>query len=69
MPEKLTEKRIRSLRTTQAQVEILHCLTPSAGIRVTKDGRKTFFMIYRSPETGQRNATKTSAAAASPTKA
>lgn len=54
MPEKLTEKRIRSLRTTQAQVEILHSLTPSAGIRITKDGRKTFFMIYRVPGTGQQ---------------
>jgi integrase len=54
MPEKLTEKRIRSLKTTQAQIEILHSLTPSAGIRITKDGRKTFFLIYRSPETGKQ---------------
>jgi integrase len=54
MPEKLTEKRIRSLKTSLPQVEILHSLTPAAGIRVTKDGRKTFFIIYRSPETGKQ---------------
>jgi hypothetical protein len=46
--------RIRSLRTNQPQVEILHSLTPAAGIRVTRDGRKTFFLIYRSPETGKQ---------------
>jgi integrase len=54
MPEKLTEKRIRSLRTHLPQIEILHSLTPAAGLRITKDGRKTFFMIYRSPETGKQ---------------
>lgn len=54
MPEKLTEKRIRSLRTNQPQIEVLHSLTPAAGLRVTRDGRKTFFLIYRSPETGQQ---------------
>lgn len=54
MPEKLTEKRIRSLKTTLPQIEILHSPTPAAGIRITKDGRKTFFIIYRSPETGKQ---------------
>src|SRR5262245_21366485 len=54
MSEKLTEKRIRSLKTTLPQIEILHSPTPAAGIRVTKDGRKTFFIIYRSPETGKQ---------------
>ena len=54
MSEKLTEKRIRSLRTHLPQIEILHSLTPAAGIRVTRDGRKTFFLIYRSPETAKQ---------------
>lgn len=49
MPVRLTEKRIRSLRTSKTQEDILHSLTPGAGLRLSKDGRRTFFALYRSP--------------------
>lgn len=49
MPKRLTEAVIRSLKTAKAQEDILHSVTPSAGVRVTRNGRKTFFIKYRSP--------------------
>ncbi|HEX7183165.1 MAG TPA: integrase arm-type DNA-binding domain-containing protein, partial [Thermoanaerobaculia bacterium] len=49
MPKRLTEAVIRSLRTSQPQQDILHGRTPSAGLRLTRGGRKTFFIKYLSP--------------------
>ncbi|HEV7515182.1 MAG TPA: tyrosine-type recombinase/integrase [Thermoanaerobaculia bacterium] len=49
MERRLTEAVIPALRTTKAQEEVYHSGTPSAGIRVTRDGAKTFFIRYRSP--------------------
>lgn len=49
MPKRLTEAVLRSLKTGKTQEDILHSVTPSAGIRVTRHGRKTFFIKYRSP--------------------
>jgi hypothetical protein len=49
MERRLTEAVIPALRTKKAQEEVYHTGTPSAGIRVTRDGAKTFFIRYRSP--------------------
>jgi hypothetical protein len=49
MERRLTEAVIPALRTTKAQEEVYHSATPSAGIRVTRDGAKTFFIRYHSP--------------------
>jgi hypothetical protein len=49
MERRLTEAVIPALRTKKAQEEVYHSGTPSAGIRVTRDGAKTFFIRYRSP--------------------
>ena len=46
---RLTEAKIRSLRTTKPQEDVFHTPTPSAGLRLTVEGRKTFFVLYRSP--------------------
>src|SRR5215813_4465821 len=45
---RLTDARVASLRPTpgKPQTEYYHDLTPQAGIRVGKDGRRVFFMLY-----------------------
>lgn len=40
MRARLTERLIATLRTDEKQEDVFHALTPSAGLRVTKDGRK-----------------------------
>lgn len=49
MKRHLTERTIETLRTDKAQEDIFYPGTPSAGLRLTRDGRKTFFTVYRSP--------------------
>src|SRR5262245_65613268 len=53
---RLTEKVIAGLETTQDQEDILHTLTPGGGIRVSKEGRKVFFILFRPP--GSRKLTR-----------
>ena len=56
MKLRLTEARIPSLRPDpgKAQQDFFHAPTPAAGLRVGKDGRRTFFALYYSPTTGKR---------------
>jgi hypothetical protein len=49
MERRLTEAVIPALRTTKTTEEVYHSGTPSAGIRVSREGAKTFFLRYRSP--------------------
>ena len=49
MERRLTEAVIPALRTTKPTEEVYHSGTPSAGIRVSREGAKTFFIRYRSP--------------------
>jgi hypothetical protein len=49
MKKKLTDEGISKLATTKLQEDIFHSRTPSAGIRLSRDGRRTFFLLYRSP--------------------
>jgi len=49
MERRLTEAVIPALRTKKSQEEIYHSGTPSAGLRITRDNAKTFFIRYRSP--------------------
>ncbi len=44
---KLTEKVIAGLHTTEDQEDILHTQTPGGGIRISKEGRKVFFILFR----------------------
>jgi integrase len=54
MKRQLKDRDIPSLFPANGkQEEIFHSLTPGAGIRVGKDGRKTFFALYYTPE-GER---------------
>ncbi|HEY0558443.1 MAG TPA: tyrosine-type recombinase/integrase [Thermoanaerobaculia bacterium] len=53
---KLTEKVIAGLQTTREQDDILHTQTPGAGIRVSKEGRKVWFILFRPP--GSRKLTR-----------
>jgi integrase len=46
---RLTEKVIAGLETTKDQEDILHTQTPGGGIRVSKEGRKVFFILFRPP--------------------
>jgi integrase len=46
MKLKLTEALIPSLRTTKAQEDVFHAPTPGAGLRLHRDGRKVFFLLY-----------------------
>ena len=55
MRRRLTEVVLRTLKTNKAQEDVFHDGTPSAGIRLTKDGRKTFFALYRSPKVLDRH--------------
>jgi integrase len=56
MERRLTEAVIPALRTKKTQEEVYHSGTPSAGIRVTRDGAKTFFIRYRSPTYKRKDA-------------
>jgi integrase len=53
---RLTEARIPSLRPApgKTQEDFFHSPTPGAGLRVGKDGRKSFFCLFYSPATGKR---------------
>ena len=46
MKLRLTEARIPSLRTTKAQEDIFHERTPGAGLRITRRGRKSWFLLF-----------------------
>lgn len=48
MKVRLTERMVESLKTARKQEDFFHIPTPSAGLRVTREGRKTWFAIYRS---------------------
>jgi hypothetical protein len=48
---KLTEAIIRKLSTQRPQEDFFHTPTPGAGLRVTREGRKTWFMLYYVPGT------------------
>ena len=49
MKVRLTERMIESLKTSKNQEDVFHSPTPSAGLRLTREGRKTWFIYYRSP--------------------
>jgi hypothetical protein len=49
MKLKLTEARIPSLRTLKPQEDVFHEPTPGAGLRITRKGRKTWFLLYCAP--------------------
>ena len=53
MKMKLTEARIPSLRTLKPQEDVFHEPTPGAGLRVTRKGRKTWFLLYSAPGSKQ----------------
>jgi integrase len=54
MKMKLTEARIPTLRTVKPQEDVFHAATPGAGLRLTREGRKTWFLLYYAPETSQK---------------
>ncbi|MEA2603386.1 MAG: Arm DNA-binding domain [Acidobacteriota bacterium] len=54
MKMKLTEARIPTLRTGKPQEDIFHAATPGAGLRLTREGRKTWFLLYYAPGTPQK---------------
>jgi integrase len=54
MKRRLTEASIPSLRTTLPQEDVFHIATPGAGLRVTREGRKSWFLLYYSPVTGKK---------------
>jgi Arm DNA-binding domain len=45
----LTERTVKSLGTDKPQLDVFFPETPSAGLRLTREGRKTWFALYRSP--------------------
>lgn len=49
MKVRLTERMIESLKTSKNQEDVFHTPTPSAGLRLTREGRKTWFIYYKSP--------------------
>ncbi|HEV8580244.1 MAG TPA: Arm DNA-binding domain-containing protein [Thermoanaerobaculia bacterium] len=51
MKRRLTEAGIRSLRTDLPQEDVFHLPTPGAGLRLTREGRKTWFLLYYAPGT------------------
>jgi hypothetical protein len=51
MQMKLTEARILTLRTEKPQEDVFHERTPGAGLRISRRGRKTWFLLYVSPIT------------------
>ena len=50
----LTDKLIRSLATDQAQEDFWDTSLPGFGVRVSRQGRQTFFFSYRTPGQGVR---------------
>jgi integrase len=54
MKLKLTEARIPSLRTAKPQEDVFHEPTPGAGLRITRKGRKTWFLLYCAPGSNQQ---------------
>jgi hypothetical protein len=44
---RLTEAKIKTLTTTKAQEDFFHEKTPNAGLRVSRNGRRTWFLFYR----------------------
>ena len=54
MKMKLTEARIPALRTLKPQEDFFHAATPGAGLRVTREGRKTWFLLYYAPGTATK---------------
>src|SRR6202140_255254 len=53
MKLKLTEARIPSLRTLKPKEDVFHQPTPGAGLRITRNGRKTWFLLYCAPGSKQ----------------
>jgi hypothetical protein len=53
MKLRLTEARIPALRTSKPQEDLFHEPTPSAGLRITRRGRKTWFLLYSAPGSKQ----------------
>jgi integrase len=49
MKMRLTEARIPSLRTAKPQEDVFHAATPGAGLRLSREGRKTWFLLYYAP--------------------
>jgi hypothetical protein len=49
MRRKLTERNIPGLKAPDAAIEIMHQMTPAAGLRITVGGAKIWFYVYRSP--------------------
>jgi integrase len=54
MKRRLTETAVASLRTPLPQEDVFHTYTPGAGLRITKEGRKSWFLLYYSPVTGKK---------------
>lgn len=53
MKLRLTEARIPALRTSKPQEDLFHEPTPGAGLRITRRGRKTWFLLYSAPGSKQ----------------
>jgi len=53
MKLRLTEARIPAFRTTKPQEDLFHEPTPGAGLRITRRGRKTWFLLYSAPGSKQ----------------
>jgi hypothetical protein len=49
----LTEKLVKGLAIDKVQQDFFHDPTPSAGLLVSRKGRKTWFVKYASPATGK----------------
>jgi integrase len=54
MKKKLKEASIPPLRTSLPQEDVFHIPTPGAGLRLTREGRKSWFLLYYSPATGKK---------------
>lgn len=54
MKKKLTEASIPPLRTSLPQEDVFHIPTPGGGLRLTREGRKSWFLLYYSPATGKK---------------
>jgi len=54
MKRRLSEATIQSLKTSLPQEDIFHPTTPGAGLRLTREGRKTWFLLYYSPTSGKK---------------
>jgi hypothetical protein len=55
MKRRLTEAAIQSLRTSLPQEDTFHPPTPGAGLRLTREGRKIWFLLYYAPVTGKKS--------------